>query len=183
MTAIMPTNELAVGRWTIDPVNSSIRFALRHLTISTVRGRFDSCNGAITVADDGSPSVTAEVAVRSFRTGNVLRSAGVRRLDPFDAKHFPVATFVSTAVTTIGDSYALDGDLTLKGVTRPVCLDLAFHGATMAVGGNEVATFSARVVLNRRDFGIELGPPTPGAFVGLDVAVDIQVLAVREPSR
>ena len=182
MTTLMPTNELAAGRWTIDTSNSSIRFAVRHLTLSTVRGSFDRFSGTITVAEDGTPSVTGEVEVRSFRTGNVLRNAGVRRLDPFDAKHFPIASFVSTAVTTIGDSYALDGDLTLRGITQPVCMDLAFHGATVAVGGDEVATLSAKVVLNRRDFGIELGPPTPGAFVGLDVAVDIQVRAVREPS-
>jgi polyisoprenoid-binding protein YceI len=178
----MPTNGLTAGRWIIDTAYSSIRFAVRHLTISTVRGSFDSFNGTITVAEDGTPSVTGEVDVRSFRTANVLRSAGVRRLDPFDARTSPFATFVSTAVTAIGDRYALDGDLTIRGVTQPVCMDLAFHGAMTEAGCGEVAKFTATVTLNRKDFGVELGIPTVGVLVGHSVAVDLHIRAIRENS-
>jgi polyisoprenoid-binding protein YceI len=146
----------------------------------TVRGCFESFSGAIIVAEDGTPSVTAEVAISSIQTQNSLRNAGLRRLDPFDTNAFPVATFVSTAVTAISDGYALDGDLTLRGVTRPICLDLTFRGARTTAAGDDVAMFSAKVVLNRRDFGVEIGlPVTGGVLIGLDVAVDIQVRAIK----
>src|SRR3984893_16239841 len=101
MTATSAT-QLTAGTWAIDPVHSSVNFSVRHLMVSKVRGKFDTFSGAITVAEDGTPSVTAEIAVNSINTGNEQRDAHVRSGDFFDAENYPTASFTSTSVTAKG---------------------------------------------------------------------------------
>ena len=120
------TTQLAASTWAIDPVHSSINFWVRHLMVSKVRGKFDNFSGAIVVAEDGTPSVRAEIAVDSVNTGNDQRDAHVKSADFFDVEKYPAATFTAGAVQANGDNYLLRGELTLKGVTRPVALDLEF---------------------------------------------------------
>ena len=91
MTAAVAT-ELSAGTWAIDPVHSSISFSVRHLVVSKVRGSFKDFSGAVVVAEDGTPSVTAEIAVDSLDTGNEQRDAHVRSADFFDVEHYPTAT-------------------------------------------------------------------------------------------
>ena len=153
------TTQLAAGTWAIDPVHSSINFWVRHLMVSKVRGKFDNFSGAIVVAEDGTPSVRAEIAVDSVNTGNDQRDAHVKSADFFDVEKYPAATFTAGAVESNGDNYVLRGELTLKGVTRPVALDLDFYGVNPGMGHGEVAGFEASVVLNRKDFGIDLDLP------------------------
>src|SRR5689334_13258501 len=148
------TAQLGTGTWAIDPVHSSISFSVRHLMVSKVRGQFQDFSGTITVAEDGTPSVTAEIAVDSLNTNNVQRDAHVKSADFFDAGTYPTATFRSTGVRPDGDDYVLDGEFTLKGVTKPVSLNLQFNGVNPGMGHGEVAGFEASVVLNRKDFGI-----------------------------
>jgi hypothetical protein len=93
--------------------------------VSKVRGRFDNFSGAVVVAEDGTPSVTAEIAVDSVSSGNEQRDGHIKAADFFDVEKYPTATFKSTGVRAEGDKYALDGEFTLKGVTKPVTLDLA----------------------------------------------------------
>src|SRR6201993_3090775 len=126
MTAVAGTTALSAGTWTIDPVHSSIGFSVRHLMVSKVRGNFEKFSGAIVVAEDGTPSVTAEISVDSVHTGNEQRDAHIQSADFFEAVSYPTATFTSTAVRSSGDRYVLDGDFTLKGVTRPISLDVEF---------------------------------------------------------
>ena len=128
MTAATATTRLSAGTWAIDPVHSSIAFSVRHLVVSKVRGNFSTFSGAVVVAEDGTPSVTAEIAVDSVDTGNEQRDAHLKSADFFDVEQYPTATFVSTGVRADGDDYVLDGDFTLKGVTKPVSLDLEFNG-------------------------------------------------------
>ena len=128
MTAAVSADKLSTGTWAIDLVHSSINFSVRHLMVGKIHGRFDQFSGAITIADDGTPSVRAEVDVNSINTGNEQREAHIKVPDFFDVDHFPTATFVSTAVRADGDDYLLDGEFTLKGVTRPVTMTLAFNG-------------------------------------------------------
>ena len=127
MTVAIAT-ELSTGTWAIDPVHSSVNFSVRHLMVSKVRGHFGVFSGAITVAEDGTPSVSAEIDVTSLSTGNDQRDAHVKSADFFDAEKFPTATFRSTAVRANGDDYVVDGDFTLKGITKPVSLALEFNG-------------------------------------------------------
>src|SRR6476661_10414030 len=99
------TTQLSVGTWAIDPVHSSIGFSVRHLMVSKVRGNFENFSGAIVVAEDGTPSVTAEIAVDSLHTGNEQRDAHIKSADYFDAEAYPTATFRSTEVRANGDNY------------------------------------------------------------------------------
>lgn len=174
--------DLTAGTWAIDPVHSSISFSVRHLVVSKVRGSFRTFSGAVVVAEDGTPSVTAEIAVDSVDTGNEQRDAHLKAADFFDVEQFPTATFASTAVRADGDDYVLDGDFTLHGVTKPVSLKLEFNGVNPGMGHGEVAGFEASVVLNRKDFGINIDMPleTGGAVVGDKVTITLEIEALKQ---
>ena len=181
MTTAVAT-DLTAGTWAIDPVHSSISFSVRHLVVSKVRGSFRTFSGAVVVAEDGTPSVTAEIAVDSVDTGNEQRDAHLKAADFFDVEQFPTATFASTAVRADGDDYVLDGDFTLHGVTKPVSLKLEFNGVNPGMGHGEVAGFEASVVLNRKDFGINIDMPleTGGAVVGDKVTITLEIEALKQ---
>lgn len=174
--------DLTAGTWTIDAVHSSINFSVRHLVVSKVRGSFRNFSGAVVVAEDGTPSVTAEIAVDSVDTGNEQRDAHLKAADFFDVEQFPTATFASTAVRADGDDYVLDGDFTLHGVTKPVSFTLAFNGVNPGMGHGEVAGFEASLVLNRKDFGINIDMPleTGGAVVGDKVTITLEIEALKQ---
>jgi polyisoprenoid-binding protein YceI len=173
--------DLTTGTWAIDPVHSSIGFSVRHLMVSKVRGNFEAFSGAIAVAEDGTPSVSAEIAVGSLNTGNEQRDTHIRSADFFDVEKYPTATYRSTGVRADGDNYVLDGELTLKGVTKPVSLELEFNGVNPGIGHGEVAGFEASVVLNRKDFGIDIDMPleTGGAVVGDKVTITLEIEALK----
>ena len=176
------TAQLSAGTWAIDPVHSSIGFSVRHLMVSKVRGTFQNFSGAIVVAEDGTPSVTAEIGVDSISTNNEQRDAHIKSADFFEVEKYPTATFRSTGVRTSGDKYVVDGDFTLKGVTKPVSLDLEFNGVNPGMGHGEVAGFEASVVLNRKDFGIDIDMPleTGGTVVGDKITVTLEIEALRQ---
>ena len=173
--------QISAGTWAIDPVHSSIAFSVRHLLVSKVRGHFNTFSGAVVVGEDGTPSVTAEIAVDSIDTRNEQRDAHLKSGDYFDVETYPTATFTSTGVRESSDSYVLDGDFTLKGITKPVTLDLEFNGTNPGMGHGEVAGFTASVVLNRKDFGIEIDMPleTGGTDVGHKVAKTLEIVALQ----
>ena len=181
MTAATAT-QIKAGTWAIDPVHSSIAFSVRHLVVSKVRGHFNTFSGAVVVGEDGTPSVTAEIAIDSVDTRNEQRDAHLKAADFFDVEHYPTASFVSTAVRENGDSYLLDGDFTLKGITKPVTLDLEFNGTNPGMGHGEVAGFTASVMLNRKDFGIDIDMPleSGGAVVGDKVAITLEIEALKQ---
>jgi len=181
MTAAVAT-ELSAGTWAIDPVHSSINFSVRHLVVSKVRGSFKDFSGAVVVAEDGTPSVTAEIAVDSLDTGNEQRDAHVRSGDFFDVEQYPTASFRSTGVRADGDDYVLAGDFTLKGVTKPIELKLEWGGVNPGMGHGEVAGFEASVVVNRKDFGIDIDMPleTGGAVVGDKVTITLNIEALKQ---
>jgi len=176
-TALLPT-----GTWAIDPVHSSVGFSVRHLVVSKVRGEFETFSGAINVAEDGTPSVHAEIAVDSINTRNEQRDTHLKTADFFDVQAHPVATFTSTGVRADGDRYVLDGDFTLKGITRPISLDLEFNGVNPGMGQGEVAGFEASIVLNRKDFGVDIDMPleTGGAVVGEKVTITLDIEALKQ---
>jgi len=176
------TTQLGAGTWAIDPVHSSIGFSVRHLMVSKVRGNFENFSGAIVVGDDGAASVTAEIAVDSINTHNEQRDAHIKSADFFDVDNFPTANFTSTGVRVNGDSYVLEGDFNLKGITKPISLDLEFNGVNPGMGHGEVAGFEASVVLNRKDFGIDIDMPleTGGAVVGDKVTITLEIEALKQ---
>jgi polyisoprenoid-binding protein YceI len=181
-SAATGSSQLTAGIWAIDPIHSSIGFSVRHLMVSKVRGTFETFSGAIQVAADGTPAVTAEIAVDSINTHNDQRDAHVKSADFFDVERYPTATFRSTGVRANGEHYLLDGDFTFKGVTRPVTLDLEFNGVNPGMGHGEVAGFEASVVLNRKDFGIDIDMPleTGGTVVGDKINITLEIEAVKQ---
>ncbi len=131
-TATLPA--LTAGTWVIDTVHSTVGFSVRHLMVSKVRGTFDEFSGTITVAEDGTPAVEAEISVDSINTKNEQRDGHIKSADFFDVEKFPKATFKSTAVRSKGSDFVLAGDFTLHGVTREVELNLEFNGVNPGMG-------------------------------------------------
>jgi len=176
-TATLPN--LTAGTWAIDTVHSTVGFSVRHLMVSKVRGTFNDFTGAITVAEDGTAAVTAEIQVASIDTKNTDRDAHIKSADFFDAEQYPTATFTSTAVRAKGDDYVVDGEFTLHGVTRPAELALEFNGVNPGMGNGPVAGFEATTVLNRKDFGITIDMPLEGggAVVGDKITITLEIEA------
>ncbi|GAA2930706.1 YceI family protein [Streptomyces thioluteus] len=167
------------GTWTIDPVHSEVAFSVRHLGIAKVRGRFDSFEGQIVLA--GNPlesSVTATVRTGSVSTGNAQRDEHVHGADFLDTRAFPEMTFASTGVRATDDGFLVDGNLTLRGVTRPVTLALEVNGFGTGFDGRPAAGFSATAEINRSDFGVTAGPA--GGVVGEKITISLEVEANRQ---
>ena len=119
----------AAGTWTIDPMHSEVGFTVRHLMVSKVRGRFTKFSGELVTAEDPlDSSVTAEIDLASIHTGADQRDAHLRSIDFFDVENHPVMTYRSKGLRQDGENYVLDGELTLKGITRSVPLTVELNG-------------------------------------------------------
>jgi len=177
------TNNLpAPGTWLIDQSHSSVEFVVRHMMVSKVKGRFAEFSGTITVAEDPAQSkVEATIATASIDTRDEKRDEHLRGADFFDSDTNKEITFVSTGVVANGDSYTLNGDLTLKGVTRPVSLDLSFNGIGTNPWGAEVAGFEASTEISRKDFGLEwnVALETGGVLVGDKITINLDIEATK----
>jgi polyisoprenoid-binding protein YceI len=159
------------GTWAIDPVHSEVSFTVRHMMVSKVRGRFDTFEGPIvSAASPLDSSVTASVDLSSINTGQEQRDAHIRSADFFEVEKHPFMTFASTGVRPDGGNFLLDGDLTLKGVTKPVTFKLDVNGfGPDAYGGTRVG-FSATTEINRKEFGVSFDGPIPGVPGGVAVS-------------
>ncbi len=172
------------GTWVIDPAHTTVGFAVRHL-MSRVRGTFSEVSGQIITGPHPSRSaVTAAIGVSSVSTGNPMRDDHLRSADFFDAGHYPVMTFTSTAVRPAGGCWVLAGDLTIRDVTCPVELEADFLGTDPAgLQGETRIGFSARGAISRRDFGITFGLATDGTkiVVGdkVEITLDVEAFLVE----
>lgn len=178
------SNTIAAGTWVIDPSHSEISFSVRHLMVSKVRGHFTKFSGTLTIAEDNTKSsVTAEIDAASIDTRDENRDNHLRTNEFFDIETHPTWTFASTAVRTGGKGgYLVDGNLTIKGVTKPVVLDLEVAGTSTDPWGNTKAGFSASTVINRKDFGVEWNAPleTGGVLVGEEVTLTLEIQAALQ---
>ena len=178
--------DLTAGTWMIDPVHSSITFAVRHLAVGKVRGRFDDFSGAITVPENGTPSVSVTISVGSVSTGNPDRDQHLRAPDIFGVDEFPAATLVSTGMHPVDkDNWVLEADFTLRGTTKRIPVAFAFLGVSPGMGRGEVAGFESVVKLKRGDFGVLTDTPVlsgGGPMVGDTVEITVCVEAVKQPS-
>jgi polyisoprenoid-binding protein YceI len=148
------------GTWVIDPVHSELRITARHLMVAKVRGTFEDLDATIEVAEDPRQStVEIEAKASSVTTGTPDRDNHLRSADFLDAEQYPLVTFKSSALQPSGDDWKLTGDLTIRGVTRPVTFDLVFEGATTDPYGNTKAGFSAVGEIERRDWGLVWNVP------------------------
>jgi polyisoprenoid-binding protein YceI len=169
------------GTWAIDPVHSEVSFVVRHMMVSKVRGRFDKFEGTIVTAEDPlTSSVTASVDVSSINTGQEQRDEHIRSADFFEAEKHPTMTFTSTGVRAGRDGFLLDGDLTIKGVTKPVTFKLEVSGFGPDAYGGTRAGFSATTEINRHDFGVSFNGPIPGVPGGVAVSDKVTIALEAE---
>ena len=176
---------LVAGTWDIDSAHSEVSFVVRHLVVSKVRGRFDRFSGTIvTDQDPARSSVTVTIDASSISTSEPNRDNHVRSADFLDVENFPNITFRSLAVRTEGRGFFVDGELTIRGTTRPVTLDVDVNGFTPDPYGGTRAGFSASAEINRQDFGVSFNGPIPGADNAMvlsdKVALTLEVEAVLQ---
>ena len=169
------------GIWDIDPVHSDVSFTVRHMMVSKVRGRFATFSGEIVTGKEVTDSsVTASIDPASIDTGNDQRDGHVRSADFFDVENYPLWTFRSTGVRVDSDSLVVDGELTIKGVTRSVPLALEVNGVGRDSSGGTRAGFSASTTIDRNDFGVDIKMPLNGSgvVVGDKVQINLEIEAV-----
>ena len=184
MSIATATETRALTNWKIDPSHSQVEFAVRHLMITTVRGRFNDVKGTI-VTDEADPTkaqVEVTLDVTSIDTREPQRDAHLKSADFFDAEKFPTITFKSTRVTDVrGDQFKLAGDLTIHGVSREVTLEVTSEGRGKDPWGGERAGYSATTKVNRRDFGLTWNQAleTGGFVVGDEIKISLDLELVK----
>ena len=168
------------GTWNIDPVHSEVGFWVRHMMVSKVRGKFNTFSGQIITGESPlESSVTAEIDLASIDTNNEQRDDHIRSSDFFEVDTHKTMTYRSTGVRAEGSEYVLDGELTLKGVTRSVPLTLELNGFAPDPFGGTRGGFSARGEINRSDFGVNFGLGEGGGMVVSDkVSIQLEIEAV-----
>ncbi|QKW38001.1 YceI family protein [Actinomadura sp. NAK00032] len=183
MTAeLVEVPDYIAGTWAIDPLHSGVGFTIRHLMVSKVRGRFGTFAGTIVTGDDplGS-SVTATIDLSSVDTGNATRDEHVRSADFLDTAKYPEMTYRSTGVRRDGDGFVLDGELTLRGLTRQVPLKLEIEGFGPDPFREDDpfkgarAGFTATGEISRLEFGVGDTAKVPGGS-GLGLGEKVQII-------
>lgn len=169
---------LVAGTWVIDPSHSEVGFTVRHL-MSKVRGHFTSFEGSVTIADSPADSTaTASIDLSSVDTRNADRDAHLRSSDFFSVDEDSAMTFATTGVSLDGDTITATGDLTIKGVTHPISLDVEFLGVQNDPFGSVRAGFEATTTLSRKEWGISFNVPLEGDKLMIGDAVNV-VIAVE----
>lgn len=171
------------GTWSIDAVHSEVGFTVRHMMVSKVRGKFTAFSGEIVTAENIlCSSVTAEIELSSIDTGSEQRDGHIRSADFFDVENHPKMTYKSSGIRAEGDHYVVDGDLTLKGVTKSVPLTLEVNGFGPDAYGGTRAGFTATGEINRQDFGVSWSAAmeTGGVVVSDKVTISLEIEAVLQ---
>ena len=190
-TAVLPTRDVqgldlpvpTASTFTVDTSHSELTFSVRHMMVSKVRGRFGDVEGTITFAEDPlASSVEIRIGVASIDTGTPDRDGHLTSADFFDAETYPEITFRSTGVTQVkGDTFVLEGDLTVRDVTRPVSFKATYNGVGKNPWGAVVVGFEGRIELDREDFGLTWNQAleTGGVLVGKVATIDIAIEATQ----
>jgi polyisoprenoid-binding protein YceI len=175
---------LIPGRWAVDPHHSFVGFAIRHLGVSKVRGRFNRFDAEIVVGDTlDTTTVVATVDVASIDTANADRDKSALSPALLDVAKRPTMVFRSTRVTGAGSEYRVDGELTIGEVTRPTVLAVEFGGIESFPGGPRHAGFEATMEVRRKDFGIDVQLPPGVSAVMLGEVVKVELdLELLEPA-
>lgn len=170
--------------WAIDPAHTHVEFAVRHLMISTVKGRFGDVQGTVTASDDTfrDAAVDITIGVASIDTRQADRDAHLKSADFFEVEKFPTMTFKSTSVEPKGDDIRVVGQLTIRGVSKEVVLAVTPEGTGKDPWGGERAGFSATAKVNRKDFGLTWNQAleTGGFVVGDEIKISLDVELVKQ---
>ena len=173
-----------VGTWDIDELHSDVGFIVRHMVVAKVRGRFSEVKGTIVTAENPlDSSVDVTIGLNSISTYNETRDNHLRSADFFEVETYPEMTYRASGARQDGDNFVLDGELTLKGVTRVVPLTFEFNGVGGDPWGGTRAGFSATAQINRRDFNVNFEGVQNGIAVVSD-KIEIHIEAeinLRQP--
>ena len=170
------STELVAGTWTIDPSHSEVGFTVRHL-MTKVRGQFEKFEGTVTTGDTlADTKAEATIDLNSVNTRDAQRDGHLRSADFFDVENSGPMTFVSSSF----DGTTAKGQLTIKGVTNEVELDVTFLGVDKDAYGNTRIGFEATTEINRKDFGVDFDIPLDGGklLVGHKVNIELSIQAV-----
>ena len=166
------------GTWVMDPSHSEVGFSVRHMMISKVRGAFGVKSATIIAPENPlEVSVVAQVDATSLDTKDEGRDTHLRSGDFFDVEVYPTLNFVSTGVRIEGGDFLVDGDLTIRDITKPVTFELEFNGFGVDPWGNYKAGASAKTVINREEFGLTWNAALEagGVLVGKDVTITLDL--------
>lgn len=170
--------------WQIDTAHSAVHFTVRHMMISNVRGEFQKLDGTINFDEEHPENTTVDIRIdaSSINTREAQRDGHLRSADFLDVENHPYITFKSTRVERTGDLTAkLHGDLTIRGVTKPVVLDVEHTGIVTNPWGNLSAGFEARTKINRKEWGLTWNQALEagGVLVGDEIKINIEVELVK----
>lgn len=166
------------GTWVLDPSHSEVTFSVRHMMISKVRGTFGVKSATLIAPENPlEAEVTASVDAASIDTKDEGRDQHLRSGDFFDVETYPTIDFRSTGVRIDGDDFLVDGELTIRGTTKPVTFEFEFGGFGTDPWGNYKAGATAKTVINREDFGLTWNAAleTGGVLVGKDVTITLEL--------
>jgi polyisoprenoid-binding protein YceI len=183
-SAMKTATSTELRTFTIDRAHSEVTFQVRHL-VTKVRGGFADFDGVISVDEEqpGRSSVSFTIQAASIDTNNADRDAHLRSQDFFLVEQFPTITFVSRLIKPVGnDEFSVEGDLTIRGVTRPLTLPVSFLGKAKDPWGNEKMGFESEVAINRKDFGLTWNAALEagGFLVGDEVRISVSLQAASK---
>ncbi|MEV3988850.1 YceI family protein [Streptomyces sp. NPDC049837] len=183
-TAVDPALAALTGTYTIDPSHSGVGFTARHAMVTNVRGTFTEYEGTLDLdgSDPAASGAAIDVKIASIDTGSADRDAHLRSADFFDAEQFPLMTFRSTSAEALGGTdYRITGDLTIKGVTKPITIDLEFNGAAKDPFGNERVGFEGKAELLRSEWGLTWNAAleTGGVLVSDKIKLTFEISAIK----
>jgi len=184
MTSTQLAPQLTSGTYTVDPSHSRIGFVARHAMVTKVRGSFNDFEATAEIDAEDLTRSSARVVIKvdSIDTRNEQRDGHLRSNDFLDIANHPEITFVSTAVTPVSDDLVrVAGDLTIKGVSRPVTVDFTFEGSAVDPFGNERVGFEGSLVINRKDWGITWNAAleTGGVLVSDKITLEFEISAIK----
>lgn len=170
-----------MATWQLDTAHTTVSFTAKHMMITKTRGIFKGVTGTIDF-DEANPtasSVSVAIPTATVETGTEARDNHLRSADFLDAENFPTLTFASTSIAPKGDRWAITGDLTIRGTTRPVVLDTEQLGIVTAMDGRRHAGFEAKTKIKRSDWGLtwNVGLEAGGWLVSDDVTIELEVAA------
>ena len=183
-TAAATSLSALTGTYALDPTHTRIGFVARHAMVTKVRGAFNEFEGTVVLDGDDVSRSTASVSIvaASIDTRQAQRDAHLRSNDFLSMDEFPTITFTSTAARRTGEAeFELDGELTIKGVTRPITVPFTYEGTAKDPFGNTRVGFEGSVEINRKDFGVSYNAvlETGGVMIGEKVVLEFEVSAVR----
>jgi polyisoprenoid-binding protein YceI len=181
--SVATAQTLSRGTWTVDKVHSHVGFAVKHMVVSTFRGRFEEYDGNLAVGEDGAPYLQGTARVDSIAVKDENLAAHLRSPDFFDSERYPDVRFASTAVRVQeGGELEVEGDLTIKDQTHRVTARGHLSGPHVDIAGNDKVGVELAAVVDRREFGLAWNAPLPkgGVALGDDVTLEVSLELVRE---